>query len=296
MEIIDKKQCFDVSLCPICGGRSSIIDTVKTINPNCSDTVNLRDCSVCRHWWIDPLPKQDYLSQLYAKNSLFVVHKGYDEEAKSSQVDMELMQKYAAKIFRLISKPEKFNFLEIGVGHGHTFKYFEGKSNLCYGVEPGCWRTANPNIVSDIENIPKDIKFDIMVIQDVLEHLTDPVAMLTKLKCMASKDCVITSGFPNKDSIAAQFFKGNWRMVRPLGHIHFFSSRSIVKAFNENGWKIVVQQSCRPAHIYSWETIKQFDWKLFKDPLRGVSKLIRRLIIEQLILEKDQWFVQARAN
>lgn len=140
------------------------------------------------------------------------------------------------------------------------------------------------------------MRFDVIVMQDVLEHLTDPVAMLTKLKSLANKDCMITSGFPNKDSLMARYFKGKWRMVRPLGHLHFFSSMSMARSFNKSGWEIVFRQSCRPGHVEAREIIKQFDWKSFADPFRGASKLLGELILERLILEKDQWFVQARAH
>lgn len=98
MEYIDKEKCSNASFCPICGGKSSVIDAAKTINPNSPDVLDLRNCSVCKHWWIDPMPKQEYLSRLYSDNSLFVVHKGYDEEAKTSKVDAEQMQRYAGKM------------------------------------------------------------------------------------------------------------------------------------------------------------------------------------------------------
>lgn len=296
MKFIDKKQCSEASFCPICGENSSVIDTVKTINPDCTETIKLRTCSVCRHWWIDPIPKQEYLSGLYAANSLFVVHKGYAEKSKSSQIDMAYFKVYADRILKFSSKQEKFNFLEIGVGSGHTFNYFVSKANLCYGVEPGYWKPSHPSVVTDIENVPKDIKFDIILVQDVLEHLADPVAMLLKLRSMASTGCVITLGFPNKDSLIAQLLKGKWRMVKPLAHIHFFSQALILKASKKSGWKIILTKECRPAQISGLDAVKQFDWKLFKSPLYGSYKFLKSLVVVQLILGKDQWFVQAKAS
>jgi hypothetical protein len=298
MQIVDKKYCFDALLCPICTSKSTVVDVVKITDIECEDTMSLRSCSLCRHWWIDPLPKQEYLSRLYATNSLLVGCKSSDEESIKLKVDNTMLQRYVCKILKHVSKSGNFNFLEVGVGWGHVFKYFSEKANLCYGVEPGSRKPSHPNIVSDIENIPKNIQFDIIVIQDVLEHLSDPIAMLSKLRNIANKNCVITTGFPNKDSLQAQLKKGKWRMIRPLGHIHFFSSRSIITAFHKSGWEIIEKQNCRPAQISLWQAIwhaiKIFNWKLFKNPFLGIYKLSKSILV-QLLIEKDQWFVQARA-
>jgi len=296
MESVDTKQLTEAVLCPICKGNSLIIDMVKTFNPNSVDTFNLRKCRNCKHWWIDPIPNQEYLSHLYANNSEFVVHRGYDEESKYQEVDWKGLQEYTSQIFNVIAQHDKFNYLEVGVGSGHLFNYFIGKANLCYGVEPGCWKPSNPNIVSDIKDIPKDVTFDVIVIQDVLEHLADPVDMLLQLKSMANKGCLITCGFPNNNSLWALLFKGNWRMVRPIGHLHFFSKKSVVKAFNKTGWKIITRSSCRAGRISAWDAIKKFNWKLFKNPLRGTYRLCKNLLVGQLVLGKDQWYIRARSD
>ncbi|MCX6008140.1 MAG: class I SAM-dependent methyltransferase [Chloroflexi bacterium] len=292
MESIDTKQFAAAVLCPICNGNSLIIDMVKTINPNSVNTFNLRKCVTCRHWWIDPIPNQEYLSHLYANSSEFVVPRGYDEE--SSEVDGKRLQEYTSQIFDFISQHDKFNYLEVGVGSGHLFNYFRSKANLCYGIEPGCWRPSNPNIVSDIKDIPKDVRFDVIVLQDVLEHLADPIDMLLQLKSMANKGCLITCGFPNCSSLRALIFRGNWRMVRPIGHLHFFSSKSVVSAFGKTGWTIITRNSCRPGRISAWDTINEFIWKQFKNPLRGSYKLFK-LSVGEIIMGKDQWYIQARS-
>ena len=85
-------------------------------------------------------------------------------------------------------------------------------------------------------------------------------------------------------------------MVRPLGHIHFFSAVSMAKALAKSGWEIVLQKNGRPGDISSWEAIKQFNWRSFKDPFRGIRKLFKGLLIEKLVLERDQWFIVAKAQ
>lgn len=291
---LDKKQFNESTICPICDQKSSIVDTIQTINPNSNETVKLRECSYCKHWWVDPLPNQKYLSFLYENNSEYVVHKGWSEGIKQKEVNLDILMQYASQIFRFLPKKEKYDYLEIGVGSGHLFNYFEKKSNFCYGVEPGTWKLNNPNIVSDISQIPKGIKFDIIVIHDVLEHLKDPINMLILLREFAKKECIISCCSPNRNSLWAKIFRGKWRMVMPYGHLHFFSSKSITKAFEKTGWKITIKFACRPAMLSVRDSIRNFDWKI-SNPIKLAYNLVKILFVVQILLGKDQWYVQGKA-
>ncbi|PKN17798.1 MAG: hypothetical protein CVU71_15335 [Deltaproteobacteria bacterium HGW-Deltaproteobacteria-6] len=261
MQFIEKSKVDECSLCPICSGESDIIDIVKTINPDAMDNCNLRRCHNCSHWWIDPMPRQQYLSHLYADNSEFVVNKGYAEEQVEKEVNYKSIEDYFTKITHAMKQLDNFNYLEVGSGNGHLLNYMSRKANLCYGVEPGCWKKANSraNVVSDINDIPKGIFFDLIMIQDVLEHLADPIHMLTKLRSMANDDCLITGGFPNSESPQAQQLKGKWAMVRPLGHLHFFSSDSVIKALNKSNWRIISLRNCSAPHLAD-EWINKDQW------------------------------------
>jgi len=290
---IDNTQIFATSLCPVCNNLSIVIDSVRTINPECDETVNLRNCSSCKHWWIDPIPTQNYLSRLYSESSLFVINKGFGEDSKESKTETNRVIKYSKKILKLSTKQNNFNFLEVGVGSGHIFNYFTSRAKLCYGVEPGSWKPLHTNIVVDIKDIPENIKFDIIVMHDVLEHLSNPLEMLTRLHNMANAECLISLGFPNSDSLSALLFRGKWRMVRPLGHIHFFSSKSTLKLLDKCGWNIILMQKCRPLHLSTFDLLKQFNFKNFRNPLRGIYRLLWMFVMD-IVLGKDQWFIQAK--
>jgi len=86
-----------------------------------------------------------------------------------------------------------------------------------------------------LEDLPNDLLFDIFVLQDVLEHVLDPIGLLVKLKKMAREGSVFFCSFPCKDSRPARVYKGRWPMVRPYGHLHYFSFRSAIKMFSHVG-------------------------------------------------------------
>ena len=279
-ELIQQKNC------PICFGDSRLIDTTKTINPKSERMVELRECLICKHWWNNPLPTQELLQSFYENNSEYVVPEGYSKAMLSSVANHT--NPLVEKLLKISPVKEKFNYLEIGIGSGNLFHSFQQKANVAYGVEPGKWVVGDKqNIVPSIDNIPGGIKFDIIVANDVLEHLNNPTEMLNKLSSIVNKDCLIHCTFPNKDCLKAKIQKGKWSMIRPFGHLHYFSARSIKFMFKETGWKIIKIQNCRAGNCNAIDIIKNFDYK----SKNLLFRLVKSLILGQLLLGKDQWTV-----
>ena len=291
MDTLNKKYLKEKVNCPICNGQSKVIDNVHTINSNSFEILNLRECFNCSHWWIDPMPDQNYLLELYEKGSEYVVSPNY---AGSDELKREDFEKFFNNILKYLKYKnlKKLNYLEIGCGSGYLLDYFKEKVNLCFGVEPGNWRPKETNIVSSINEIPKNIKFDIMVVKDVIEHLENPLEMMKKLNFLANNNAIISCRFPNKDSLIARFFVGRWAMIRPIGHLHFFSSKSINKMFKDSGWTIINKYSYWPVLSF-FNLFKSFNWS-FRNPIKFLYRFIVRLVLKQLIMGKDQWHVIGR--
>lgn len=289
MEILEVSQLVQAPLCPICGGQSKSLLRMPTINPNSEERVALRECLVCRHWWHDPLVRQEYLSKLYKNDSAFVL--SLIRLSKLNPPSENDIKKFAKPILMDFSNGKKFNFLEIGSASGEVLKYFSTFAQTAYGVEPAP-REESPNVVADIDLLPADVKFDCVVIQDVLEHLTDPIGMLKKIRSRVNPEARIYAGFPNKDSLKARLMKNKWSMVRPVGHLHYFSSRSVDLMFKNAGWKIVNSRAARIGDLNAKEVILGFDYKGWNLPFR----LLKSLLLGQLFMGKDQWKVVGQAE
>lgn len=289
MDSLDKKNIFTLNNCPLCNAESKVLEKVKTINPNSNEILNLRECLSCQHWWIDPIPRQSYLSKLYEVSSEFITNKGCSETCTLPNKDIA---KYASRFLNNIKDTKKLNYLEVGVGSGKLFNFLKDRFNISYGIDPAKWRPLEKNIFKNIEDLPSDIKFDVIILQDVLEHLESPIKVLKKLKILSNKGAVIGMCFPNKDSIIAKIQKGRWSMVRPIGHLHFFSSKSIDKLLKNSGWKLIKKYSYWPAPS-AFYYLKYFDFNS-NNKFKLVARIIRDLLFRKLLLGKDQWYVIAK--
>ncbi len=232
------------------------------------------------------MPKQELLSSLYQEGSLYVVNEGY---AGTNDPNLEAIRKEAEGYSNSIEKKE-FNVLEIGSGTGHLLTELSKKAKECFGVEPGRnWRGENANVVSDISDLPPGVKFDLIVLNGVWEHLESPAGMLKELTSLANPGCIIFCDFPNASSHKARLLKAKWDMVRPFGHLHYFSRESVAKLFESAGWKIEHTASCRRGNASSLEYVKKYGYSV-----NFPFSIVR--MFAGLLLGKDQWRVRAKIS
>lgn len=257
--------------CPVCGNHSELMDVVSTINSNENDKVELRSCDSCGHWWHSPVPDQEELTAMYSSASPFVVSAGAKESYQNKNA-ADTFHKYI--LSRLHAT--RGNYLEIGAGGGGLLRRFHELNYTCFGVDPGQW-VKDRSIVSSIKYLPPDLKFDVIVLQDVIEHVLNPVELLARLKKMAGNGCVFFCSFPSNDSRPARIYKSKWAMVRPYGHLHYFSFHSAKKMFSLVDLTVL---DIRLARVIPISTILL--------SLNG-----RRLLYEILKGGKDQIYTQA---
>jgi hypothetical protein len=256
--------------CPICENKSKLIDVVPTIHLSANDKVELRSCDSCGHWWHSPVPNQEELTAMYNLASSYVVSAG----AKESYQNKNSTDSFYQYILRNLNKKPGI-YLEIGAGGGGLLRRFREMNYTCFGVDPGQW-VKDRSIVSSINDLPMDLQCDVIVLQDVIEHVLHPVELLTRLKTIAGDGCIFFCSFPCNDSRTARIFKSKWAMVRPYGHLHYFSLNSAQKMFSLVDLTV---HDIRLARVIPISTMLR-SWN------------VRRLLYEILIGSKDQIYAQ----
>ena len=222
----------EVDVCPICEGGYRSLGSTPTICPDCPDRPELRACRSCGHWWHSPVPDQDTLHKLYASASRYVV--GEDGTSVLTQAtSLASFDRFALDIIRRV---ERGPYLEIGAGGGQMLNQVRRLGFECYGVDPGQW-VADAAIRRDLNDWPKELTFNIFLLKDVIEHVLDPLGLLKRLRRRANSGAILIATFPCCDSKPAQRNGVQWNMVRPYGHLHYFSMNSASALFQRSGWK-----------------------------------------------------------
>lgn len=262
--------------CPICKGTQlKRINKTRTINPNSDLKVDILKCTSCLHWFVNPSIDQNDLNILYKKGSEYVVPKGWDV----TKTAFSIPEQY---IMKAESKNSNKKYLEIGIGSGLLFNHFRQIGYNCFGVEPGNWAKGIPNTIQDINELCED-NFDVIVLADILEHIEDPLSLVKKVSELMNVGTVYAC-FPNNQSLRALLLKEKWRMIRPFGHLHFFSKKSLSILFNSNGLKI--------KHLVKTDLLEFSIKNFFRPPYFST----RMILFPGQSFFGDQWIIHLTKN
>jgi len=146
--------------------------------------------------------------------------------------------------------------LDIGCGDGSTGRVLkkEGKAKEIIGIElnPVAGQQAKVEldkvILGDIEILELPFEeeyFDYIILGDILEHLYDPEDVLKKVRPYLKTKGFIVASIPNIRHwriIRDLVIKGEWKYnnegILDDTHLRFFTKRSILRMFNDNGFEV----------------------------------------------------------
>jgi len=135
--------------------------------------------------------------------------------------------------------------LDIGCGLGHSLLELESIKCKAYGIDPDkntlkLAKKFGLNFkVAFIEDQPfKDLKFDYIIANQVLEHTNDPISFLNESSKRLKKDGKIILSFPNVNSLTRLLFDINWLHFHIPYHLNFFTRASLKIMCKKLGLKI----------------------------------------------------------
>lgn len=163
--------------------------------------------------------------------------------------------------------------LEVGCGEGNFGVSLKKEGVTVWGVEYSAEearvaetkldRVLSGDILMNMDKLP-DNHFDVIVCNDVLEHLTDPYIVLEKFKDKLKPDGVVISSIPNIRFFRTLFdfvVRKNWDYtdngIMDKTHYRFFTVNSIRKMYENLGYKVL-----RHEGINATKSIKPLLWNL----------------------------------
>jgi len=146
-------------------------------------------------------------------------------------------------------------FLDIGAGEGWALRYFSSKGWDCLGMDfsdHGCL-VNNPEqlsslLVGDIYTniqglMTKGKKFDVILLDNVLEHVIDPYEMLENIRGVISDDGLLIVEVPNDFSITQkqlldEEYVSREYWVAPPDHLSYFNKEGLEALAVDVGWSV----------------------------------------------------------
>jgi len=171
-------------------------------------------------------------------------------------------------IMRLPASPGA-RLLEIGCGSGAFLARMRSLGWNVFGIDPDpaaiSWglQTHNLDVTCgtwEQMRFPADF-FDVITMNHVIEHVHDPIGLLTecqRILCPGGKVILTT---PNADSWGHKMFTGDWRGLEPPRHFMIFSTRNLEECTRRSNLQTLTLRSisrwARNIFVLSKEIKKQ---------------------------------------
>ena len=246
--------------CPLCGGVGVVLyEGLKDRIFDVPGSWGFRRCSnpTCRHVWLDPQPIVADLPLVYEE---YFTHGSVAEETPPLTAPNLLRrllkfgyntlvsfiglarEREAAYEMYLGNRPPG-RLLEIGCGSGERLAHFAAKGWTVQGQDVDAKAVAHarastglPVHLGPIESLPASAgPFDAVVMNHVIEHVPDPVALLRQAGGLMAAGGVLVAVTPNVSSINHRRFRDSWLALDPPRHLHLFAPGTLHSAAQAAG-------------------------------------------------------------
>ena len=155
-----------------------------------------------------------------------------------------------------IRKNEKLSILDVGCGTGLFIKVAKERGHQITGLEPNPIMAKNAsikgyNIIKGFfpSSVPPKFKYDLIIFNDVLEHVPNLDVVLSSCSRFLNSDGLIVISLPNSDGLFFRLakrlykvgFKGCWhRLWQKMfytPHLHYFNKYSLDLLFKKYKYK-----------------------------------------------------------
>lgn len=243
----DKNINFQNLNCIVCG-----FSDYKILFKNDRYGINQQTvmCKSCGFVYSNPRMSKESLDYFYSSNLYRELYEEYDSSQifaeKIKKIDNNFkikkpnFKKYYSQLFIDFICSKKINFktvCEIGCGYGNNLIYFKKIGKEVYGIEPS-ENLVNLAIKHNL-NVQKgfvndlNIKYDLIVLKHVFEHLYNPLDELKKIYKYSNKYLFIE-------------VPGNFKRLSSIQNAHnfYFTENTLHKIVTQAGFKILSTEYC----------------------------------------------------
>lgn len=244
--------------CLICNSQNQelIFKGIKDLEYNTYKAVDYQVCKSCGLISQYPLPEANLVPTFYPDT-----YRNYLLNGKSFFSSLKNIQfkNLANKILEYFNRDNKdLKILDIGFGNGQLLLALKekGYKNL-YGTDftDKVFSKLNSSgiklKVSNIEEeFPFNESFDVIIMNNVIEHFLDPTTVLKNCLKYLKKEGRIVLITPNSNALELSVFKKYWAGFHAPRHIFLFNTNNIKLLGKNLGFsKITVVPECDPGQI-----------------------------------------------
>lgn len=244
--------------CPVCSSHKfSQWNEVFDDRYGHPDLFKLIRCNDCNHIMTTPMLSENDLAELYGTYY------------PRNNISIDQVISMAAKVGLAFSKFRRWwmgsdnqgqysarsgeKMLDIGCGSGLSLLEAKELGVEAWGIE------ADPNVKRFAEELSlrihqgsvhdnpfPDIKFDLIVLNQVIEHIPEPDKTLQLLHSLLTKEGRVILIFPNVNSLWSKLSGARWINWHIPYHLHHFNKKTFTQMAERCGYNVVSSRTITP--------------------------------------------------
>ncbi len=251
------------SICPICKTKGEFWCTAQDWEyRSVTDTYTYLRCTSCNTIFIKEVP-QDSLLAIYPPNY-------YSFSEKNGAV-FKLKNLWDRRFYKSLLKKittASIAVLDVGGGTGDvldTLKKADKRINYTEIIDidnkakPSAEKKGHVYTVSTIEEYTTNKKFDVILLLNIIEHISNPAGMIAKAGQLLATGGIIIIKTPNFDSVDAKLFrKYYWGGLHCPRHWVIFSDQSFKKMIAQTSLAFHTIKFTQGAPFWAYSVLNLF--------------------------------------
>lgn len=248
--------------CLACGGtRTSFWDKAHDVEyQSCDDEFSFYRCESCGVLFIDPVPA-GRLNEIYPANY-------YSYAAPGASLAQTVKGWLDRRFFRSILARLSGNALtalDVGGGAGWQLGSLRAtdsriKETWIVDLDPKAAELANQNghryFCGRIEDFETDVRFDLILLLNLIEHVRDPKAVLEKVRTLLKPGGLVVVKTPNHDAWDARVFRQrSWAGYHCPRHWVLFTKESLAVLVAQVGLEVRLASFTQGAPFWAASTL-----------------------------------------
>ncbi len=194
-------------------------------------------CQNCSFVFTTPIPNREETAKYYRKF-----------DYKDSLLAEKVIRSDAKKSLKRINNyvTEKGELLDVGCGRGYLLDEARKLGWKTHGVDASklvtdyAMNTLHLNVFcSDIFSFRPAQVFDLITLNQVIEHFTNPEELINQCGKHLIKGGLLYIATPNVESVSAKVLKDNFDHYIPPEHLSYFSQRTLKRLLEKLGFKVL---------------------------------------------------------